>query len=347
MKSIVLVTLVLTLQLPHGARAQPACPDQASYPAGWPVASLPVSSAPLPYESNPLQKLYRLSTQLRKESAAASINDAQKRALQRLSHFIQGVLRDYDPADANTARWLSANDVRPRSCPATFDEDDNPIATCAWATLYDPPLEVPARGASDAWDCTFEHTFAGYVRSTSDLLATLQTPHIIAAADSLKRYDQAWQNLITNGYSQTPLEVWINGAWINEENWGPSPNFMIFLHPALGAGVSNITRRHDSDAAAVAILSVEALGYLRYFSNHRQYVGAGLTGTLGNFQWDQKGLGVVAHLSGFSLGLTRGFTGQNDKDWSVFWLLDVGRSFDDGLLARKVPQALTDASLRR
>jgi hypothetical protein len=350
----VLLTLAALLGATR-ARAQ-TCPDVAGFPSSWPsVASSIVKAngetdrdiadqSQRPYADGLEQKLYLLSEQAAEASRAPGLTPAQVAALTRLVSFVKVGLQRYDPSDPRTGRWLAASDVKPRACtsagvdPATF----LPIAPdCKWEIFNDPALRVPAATAPDAWPCPFEATFGGYVRSAYELLAARGDPLVKKAAASLQHYDQAWQNLITGGYSQFPWEVALNGLWIHEDHWGPSPNFAVFLHPAVGAGVANINHR-DGEAVAAAMLSVEALGYLRYFRNHKHYVGGSLTGTLGNLQWSQKALGGVVHLSGFSLGASRGFTGANDGEWTLFWLVDVGRSMDDNLLTKKIPKAITD-----
>jgi hypothetical protein len=324
------------------ARAQ-TCPDVAEFPRAWPSVTLATANEP-PYANSLEQRLYLLSEQVDEASRAAGLTPSQVAALTRLASFIKIGLRRYDPTDPRTGRWLAAADVKPRACtsagvdPTTF----LPMApACKWEIFNDPAVSVPAATAPDAWSCAFESQLGGYVRSAYELLTARGDPLVKKASASLDRYDQAWQNLISGGYSQFPWEVAINGLWIHEDHWGPSPNFAIVLHPAVGAGVANINH-HDGQAVAAAMLSVEALGYLRYVRNHKHYFGGSLTGTLGNLQWSQKALGGVVHLSGFSLGASRGFTGANDGEWTLFWLVDVGRSMDDNLLTKKIPKAILD-----
>ncbi len=338
-------TLIISLAFVLAAgsvRAQTCATTFANF-SQWTPAALPA-----PTETDPAlgvrEQMQSLADVVLNASGRSYRFPSQGKALTRVASFLEKVLRDYDSANSGTAKALALSDLQPRPCPSALGADGIPGPTCSWETLLEPAISVPP--PEDNWDCAFQTEFAGYIRAANDLLNAWNLPLVHAAAKKLARADDAWTSLINSGYSQFPWEVWVNGLWIDKQSWAPNRNFMILLHPALGLGVDNLSHRHREDPAAVAILSLQALGYLHYFSNHKQYVGAGFVGTLGNLQWKQRALGLVAHYSGFSLGVSRGFWADNDKEWTVFWLVDVGRSMDDNFLAQKIPKIITDRTLR-
>jgi hypothetical protein len=334
MRPMLLVIGMLAAFAAH-ARADCVRPTLAGYPSQWPEAAVSY-----PADADARTKLGLLRQSLENSARSQGVTETQKVSLLRVAHFIEEKLAELR---AKQPKTVDLGFLQPRVCSAAI-ENGVPVPTCAWEVLADPSVKVPPAASSEAWDCTFEAQFAGYVRSSAQLLAVFADHINDQIARALVRYDQAWTNLINDGYSQYPWEVLLNGAWLNHKRWGPSPNLAVLLHPAVGAGVANLNHKHG-EAVAAAIVSVEAAGYLRYFANHKHYVGAGLTGTMNNLQGQQIGLGVVLHASGFSLGISRDFWNAHKDELTVFWLLDVGRTMDDNFLAKKIPKLIKDHTL--
>lgn len=328
-----LVFALFALGLMGHARADCTAPTFSNYPRAWQTAGVSYPSA-----ASVEQKLALLAQAITAAATAAELKPDQREALQRVAEFVSDTQKDLRTKDVDEA---TLGNLQPRSCPGLMDPASGTIKpACDWEILGEPAVQVPLPDPQSGWTCEFQSQFAGYVRTGHELLAALAKQVIDKIAHALVKYDKAWTNLISEGYSQFPWEVALNGLWINHKSWGPNPNFAILLHPAVGAGVANLNHKHGNEPVAAAILSVEGLGYLRYFANHKHYAGAGLTGTISNLQGQQIGLGVVAHASGFTLGVSRNFWGANKEEIAVFWLFDVGRSMDDNFLAKKIPDLI-------
>jgi len=328
MKGSLFLALVLVLLSTLRAQAECDPPTFDKFPAEWPEATLPAGV-------DARAKLQNLIQQTKAYVTSKEIPAERQGDFKRVADFIDGKL-----AELRTKKVaeVELGFLQPRVCGARI-ENGLPVSECEWEVLAEPSIKVPLPNAQDHWKCEVQTKFAAYVRSGHEQLAVFAAELNARIADALVKYDQAWTQLINNGHSQYPWEVALNGAWINHKSWGPNQNFAVLLHPALGAGVANVDNK-NGQAAAAAILAVEAAGYLRYFANHKQYVGGGLTATMNNLQGRQIGLGVVLHASGFSLGVSRDFWGEHEDEVAVFWLIDVGRAIDDNLLAKKIPDLI-------
>lgn len=263
--------------------------------------------------------LTRIATRLQQETGP------ELRPFHKLAAFLYNVGASYR-GTPETASLLRVNDVTPTSCAE---------GVCAWQVL-NGQVQVPA-GSAGVYDCAYKRRLASYVHMIVEVLTKLQQPHLHAAQQSLSRYDQQWTRLVTSGYSQYPWEVLINGALPQSDAWGPSKHQLIAGHPFAGVGVGNVGNQDGERAFAAAVVGVEALGYLRYVRDFRYHFGVALAATSPNLTWSHRGVGPTLHLAGVALGYGYGL--RSDQQHTVYMIIDVTRSIDDGLLERLAGKA--------
>ena len=213
----------------------------------------------------------------------------------------------------------------------------DPQCECAW-TVMSGELElcVPARSRPEAerWSDAQVDRVAGYVRLVAGLLGGLAGECIKKAAEDLRRYNRQWNNLVVSGYTQFPWEYFVNG-WASkyvtddpgEGRWGPSPNQWILLHPGAGVGFDGAgPEGPGGERRTVAVISIEAIGYLRYWTStdFKFYWGVAAAATFNNLDMTDPSVGLVVHVSrwfhvGYSFGVV---PDENAGRGTAFFLID-------------------------
>lgn len=335
MRHLGLLTLILILTLTRAthARAQdedPACaalldPNQLDR---WQLDAR--QSAVLEREVGSLWDddaalLEAVSEMLGRDAARVPQRAAE---LLRLRRLVDEMRAAHD-GRAATAHALSGAALTPSVCGA------NPLAParCSWTVLAgDVGMPAVLGAQCDDWKLV-----AGHVRMLASLLGALAAPHVEAATRSLEGYDRQWTQLATRGYSQYPWELWLNGLFQSAESWGPRRGQAVLAHAFAGFGVGNVGGLHREDAQAVAVLGVEALGYVRYLGDFRHHLGLGFAGISPNLSGARIAVGPVLHLSGVSLGY--GYRVSGAAEHTLYLALDVTSGIDDGLIGRAAQRA--------
>lgn len=240
---------------------------------------------------------------------------------QRLVKRTRRILAEYDGTEER-ARALPVDELTPKPC-GDIDDDGVPVRTCAWSVLSDPAIELPTDGR-----CEDKRRIGGVVKVLRTIVASVHAVHVEDAALALTQHAEAWDRLITRGFSQYPWEVWIHGMLLSPTAWGPSKHQLIVLHPSAGFGVEQLSK----DPRAAAVVAIEAAGWLYYFRDFRQYAGLSFAASMSNFDVQRWSIGPVAHLSGIGLGY--GVAVRGEPEHTVFLLLDVTSALDDGLLEK-------------
>jgi hypothetical protein len=129
-----------------------------------------------------------------------------------------------------------------------------------------------------------------------------------------------WENYRAYGYSQFPLELFVNGLNAGGLSLEPPRQQFIVLHPSLalelsGSGWENFRRRES--------LSIEALGWLRYSEDRRSYAGISVAALFPAD--DTVGLAAMLHWGNFfQLGYAMRSRGQGQwQGDSVVMSLDL------------------------
>src|SRR3972149_3796768 len=91
-------------------------------------------------------------------------------------------------------------------------------------------------------------------------------------------YVTLWDRYNTNGYSQYPWQLYLNGHWpVKEDQWQPPRGPWVVGHPAIAI---ETTWPQSRDLRRLDIISLEAVGYLRFNKHRTSYFGASALMTL-------------------------------------------------------------------
>ena len=91
-----------------------------------------------------------------------------------------------------------------------------------------------------------------------------------STVEALNRLAADWEEYVDNSYSQLPWELFVNGLSRSRRKWEPPRHQWILVHPSVGVELAGISAKN---LARVDVAVVEALGYLRYYSNYTRYLG--------------------------------------------------------------------------
>jgi hypothetical protein len=166
----------------------------------------------------------------------------------------------------------------------------------AESSLCQDPAEATARIEAGYVILLMERAHAAVLEEG----VRLTTRQIVALEEEYDRY-------LFEGFPMFPWEAWANSVFLTKETiaQGPPRNAIVLLHPAAGV-VGNMESDARSDVGGV--LSVEALGWIRYSRDYDKWYGVSL---LAVFPTDRNaGYGVAFNYKNYKLGVTW----HDDKD---------------------------------
>jgi hypothetical protein len=150
---------------------------------------------------------------------------------------------------------------------------------------------------------------------------------IALTAKQISDLEARFDKYLFEGFPMFPWEAWVNGALLTPKEIakGPPRSSIVLLHPAAGA-VAGVDSDSRSDTAAV--LSVEALGWIRYSRDYDTWYGASL---LAIFPTDRNiGYGVAFNFNNYKLGVTYHDDDQSNHDgFAIFLGMDLLQFIDE------------------
>lgn len=327
----VVLAAASALALAGTALAQ-SCPYLDPLPANWQALDEDLSYARWePKEGTWERSRARLQELHRQLHTDARLPEAARNGLAGL---VVDVLARFDGTSA-TADRLRRADFKPEPCPETIENGMPMPGKCAWR-LAAAGVEVPSADAPGAWDCAAVRRLASYLDLIGAFLDEWNQTFIRAASESLNRYARAWENYALRGYSQYPWELWINGVFEDDSDWGPGRFKLIVIHPSVGLLIGQPTA--DQIVPLAGVLMLEAVGFVHYTKSHEQYFGLGAGVSAISVQPDALSAAVLLHLASLHLGVSYGLGGEIEKEVGVFVTLDLTGDVDNAGIAGQVPK---------